>query len=565
MSVVSELSPTVLRARLAAQRLRAPESRVDEQTRWLASRILAIVALAVLVSVLPTPLRHVMQGVFGGQSAIGPIARSTAVIFWVAGLLLTARGLRHGHWIAWILTLSSVGAAVTVHLVRHDDYAETALLAVGAVFLVARSRSFGVHTSRATAARTVSATVSVLALGAALVGLSATDVLPRFHPLAGPLGFGSGVVSTAVFVSVLAVLMVIFWLVLSPRAADPVSDEEHHRQRDRARAVVAAHGGGTLDYFALRDDKRWFFHADSVVAYAVRFGVCLVSPDPIGPIAERRAVWTAFMEHVRRHGWSISVMGASQEWIDLYASFGLHPLYLGDEAVVNCSTFTLEGHAMKGLRQACNRVDRAGFTVTFHDPTLLSAADRHDLLNLAASGRTGTVERGFSMTLSRLFDREDTGLLLSVTRDREGRARAFIQWAPAPGICGWSLDVMRYDTSDDVPNGVMEHLIVQTIREVASRGQVGLGLNFAVLRTVVNAEADTRLKRLRQRALEAVSGRTEVNSLYRFNQKFSPDWRPRYVVLSSVDTVLCQGLMISAAEGLSDLPVIGRFMQGVGR
>ena len=51
----------------------------------------------------------------------------------------------------------------------------------------------------------------------------------------------------------------------------------------RARDIVRRHGTGSLDYFALRDDKQWFFHRDSMVAYAVFGGVCLVSPDPIGP------------------------------------------------------------------------------------------------------------------------------------------------------------------------------------------------------------------------------------------------------------------------------------------
>ncbi len=565
MSGMAGFSSTRYGARRAAARARVPESCSEERTRWITSWLVAALALAVFISVLPTPLRHLLQGVFGSRGLIGPIAKSVAVTLWAVGLLMTARGLRHGHRLAWILTVASLSAAMTAHLIYHDDALEAVLLGAGALWLVARRHSFGVLPSWATTAKTVAVTLGVLGVGAALFGLSAVDVLPEFDPVAGPLGFHSGVVSTAVLVSAVCLLTVGLWMVLSPRTPPHVSEAEHRHQRHRARAVVTAHGEGTLDYFALRDDKRWFFHGESVVAYAVRFGVCLVSPDPIGPVAERRAVWTAFMDLVRSHGWSVSIMGASEEWIGLYESFGLHPLYLGDEAVVDCSTFSLSGSAMKGLRQACNRVDRAGFTVTFHDPTQLDPADRRDLLALAQVSRVGEVERGFSMTLSRLFDEDDTGLLLSVTRDEDGRPRAFIQWTPAPGIGGWSLDVMRYDTDHDVPNGVMEHLIVRTIERLASRGEKGLGLNFAILRTVVTAEASTRSEHFRQRALEALSGRTQINSLCRFNEKFAPEWRPRYVVLSSVDTVLCQGLMISAAEGLSDLPVIGRFMTGVGR
>ena len=68
----------------------------------------------------------------------------------------------------------------------------------------------------------------------------------------------------------------------------------------RARDIVRRHGASTLDYFALRSDKQWFFHRDSLVAYAVYGGVCLISPDPIGPRNEREQVWGAF-RRVRRH------------------------------------------------------------------------------------------------------------------------------------------------------------------------------------------------------------------------------------------------------------------------
>ena len=71
----------------------------------------------------------------------------------------------------------------------------------------------------------------------------------------------------------------------------------------RARDIVRRHGVSTLDYFALRSDKKWFFHRDSLVAYAVYGGVCLVSPDPIGPRNEREQVWGAFRRFADGHGW----------------------------------------------------------------------------------------------------------------------------------------------------------------------------------------------------------------------------------------------------------------------
>ena len=103
----------------------------------------------------------------------------------------------------------------------------------------------------------------------------------------------------------------------------------------RARDIVRRHGTGTLDYFALRDDKQWYFHRDSLVAYAVFGGVCLVSPDPIGPFSERAHVWDAFRRFVDRNGWGLGVMAAAEEWLPTYQASGMRFLYIGDEAVVD--------------------------------------------------------------------------------------------------------------------------------------------------------------------------------------------------------------------------------------
>ena len=51
-----------------------------------------------------------------------------------------------------------------------------------------------------------------------------------------------------------------------------------------------------MDYFALRDDKQFFFYGDSLAAYAVYGGVALLSPDPIGPEAERTQAFAAFRD-----------------------------------------------------------------------------------------------------------------------------------------------------------------------------------------------------------------------------------------------------------------------------
>ena len=91
-------------------------------------------------------------------------------------------------------------------------------------------------------------------------------------------------------------------------------------------------------------------------------GVCLVSPDPIGPAAERRSAWRAFRQFADEHGWTVAVMGAGEEWLPTYRATGMRDLYVGDEAIVDVRRFNLEGGRNKGLRQAVNRIAKYGYT-----------------------------------------------------------------------------------------------------------------------------------------------------------------------------------------------------------
>ena len=161
--------------------------------------------------------------------------------------------------------------------------------------------------------------------------------------------------------------------------------------------------------------------------------------------------------------------------------------------------------------------------------------------------------------LTRLGDPHDTGVLLTVVRDAEGVIRAFLQWVPAASVSGLSLDVMRRDPSHDLPNGVMDFAIVATIFHLAPTGG-GLGLNFALLREVVASESPSGMARLSKAAVKALTGKAQVESLWKFNSKYDPAWVPRYVVLDSLGQAVTQGFVMADAEGVSELPIIGRFL-----
>jgi lysylphosphatidylglycerol synthetase-like protein (DUF2156 family) len=253
-------------------------------------------------------------------------------------------------------------------------------------------------------------------------------------------------------------------------------------------------------------------------------------------------------------------MGAGEDWLSIYRDSGMHNIYLGDEAVVKVQPFTLAGGDMKGLRQAFNRIKKHGYSATFHDPAHLDPALSEELTALMSLSRQGEHERGFSMMLGRVFDPRDTGLLLAVVRDPDGAAAAMCQFVPAPGIHGYSLDLMRRDPGNH-PNGLLDFALVSTIEHLRAGGYEGLSLNFAALRSTLSGDkGDGTVQRAERWFLKRLSNFAQIESLWRFNAKYEPEWLPRYVVFDTAEHLVPVVMAILRAESLWEIPVLGRLL-----
>ena len=72
-------------------------------------------------------------------------------------------------------------------------------------------------------------------------------------------------------------------------------------------------------------------------------------------------MWAAFRNYCDAHAWGVGAIGAGEDWLPIYAEVRMRYLYLGDEAVVDVQSFSLQGGKMKSLRQACTRIERNGY------------------------------------------------------------------------------------------------------------------------------------------------------------------------------------------------------------
>ncbi|MFD4482744.1 MULTISPECIES: phosphatidylglycerol lysyltransferase domain-containing protein [unclassified Streptomyces] len=384
-----------------------------------------------------------------------------------------------------------------------------------------------------------------------LVSLAADD--RRFEGITTP-----GWVNVSINVlSTLLLLAVLYAAFRSRRAVDPLTEDDERKLHE----LLDRYGErDSLGYFALRREKSavWSQSGKAAVVYRVVGGVSLASGDPIGDPEAWPGAIEPWLADAREHGWIPAVMGASEEAGTIYARHGLDALELGDEAIVETDEFTLEGRAMRTVRQAYNRVKRAGYEVRIRRHEDIPADEMAYLIKRADDWRDGATERGFSMALGRLGDPSDGRCVMLECTDGEGELRAvlsFVPWGPN----GLSLDLMRRDR--DSENGLMEFMVIELLQRSAEINITQVSLNFAMFRSVF--ERGSRLGagpvlRLWRSLLTFFSRWWQIESLYRANAKYRPIWEPRFLLFEKSGDLPRIGIASARAEGFLEAPSLPR-------
>ncbi|ARP68865.1 lysine--tRNA ligase [Streptomyces pluripotens] len=335
----------------------------------------------------------------------------------------------------------------------------------------------------------------------------------------------------------------------------------HDDEETRIRALLAAHGAqDSLGYFATRRDKAVVFSPSgkAAVTYRVEAGVCLASGDPVGDLEAWPHAVAAWLDVARRYAWAPAVMGASENGARCYARAGLGALQLGDEAIVQVSSFDLGGRDMRVTRQAVHRVRRTGATCRIRRHATLTDREMREIVDKADAWRDTETERGFSMALDRLGDPADGDCLLVEALDEDGRLLALLSFVPW-GRDGVSLDLMRRDRT--APNGVTEFMVAELCAAAVKLGVRRISLNFAVFRSVFEEGARIGagpVLRLWRRLLLFFSRWWQLEALYRSNAKYHPEWYPRFICYGDTASLARIGLASGIAEGFVTVPSLHR-------
>jgi lysyl-tRNA synthetase class 2 len=519
-------------------------------------------------------LHRITEFVPGGAALSASNVTRTALVLIGLLLLMLSHGLRRRKRRSWQAVMALLIASAVIYPLHHRWYTFGFTVLLVAVGWYYRREFYAIGDPR-TRWRALWTLVGLL-FADLVIGLAyiaphdlagiysypqrAQSVLYGLVGATGPVQFGHD--SSADFFQVLTGALGLFTVIVTVylflRPAEPV---ERLGATDAAsiRSLLDKHGEtDSLGYFALRDDKSviWSPTGKACIGYRVLSGVMLASGDPIGDSEAWPGAIRAFLDEAARHAWVPAVCGCSELGAEVWCRDGnLTALELGDEAIVAVAEFSLQGRAMRNVRQMVTRVGRAGYVAEVRRVGDVPREELNRMIRQADSWRGSPTERGFSMALGRIGGPGDDRCVV-VTAVQDGVLRALLHFVPW-GADGLSLDLMRRDRS--AQPGLNDFLIVEAIKAAQDLGVKRISLNFAAFRAAL--ERGERIGagpilRAWRRVLLFMSRWFQIESLYKFNAKFCPEWVPRFMVFPGTRDTVRIGLAALEAEAFLVWPTI---------
>lgn len=516
---------------------------------WNVRLVAILTALMGIINVLSAITPALMERVLILESYV-PLfvrhgSRLTAALAGFALLVLSV-GLWRRKRVAWLATLCVLLVSGVSHMVKGLDYEEALLAGALAIWLLMLRHHFHARSDTPSMQQGLRVLLAAFCftLGYGVLGFylldrhygaffSFDDALRQtvvmftqfYNPGLEPVtGFGRYFASS-IYVVAAATCAYAAWMLLRPVFVRQLQTPD---QRSRAQAIVETYGRSSLARFVLFEDKAYYFsHGGSVVAYAVKGRVAVALGDVIGPENDVLAAIQEFRAFCQHNDWLPCFYQTLPETVETYRAAGLDAICIGHEAIVELSSFSLQGRVNKSLRSSYNHLLKLGYRLEVHTPPM-SEELMAELSEISDEWLTmvHSSEKRFSVGW---FDDEYVrSSQVAAVHSPEGWIAAFANIVPEYCRNEAAVDLMRH--LNDVEPGTMEFLFVEMFEWARAQGYNTFNLGLCALAGVGETRGDPAIDRVMHFVYEHINQFYNFKGLHEFKNKFCPQWSPRYLV-----------------------------------
>ncbi|MET3022491.1 phosphatidylglycerol lysyltransferase domain-containing protein [Flavobacterium hydatis] len=307
---------------------------------------------------------------------------------------------------------------------------------------------------------------------------------------------------------------------------NPVTDAE----KEIANELLEKYGNSPLDYFKTYFDKLLYIsqNNEAFLAYRVSGNFAVVLENPVAKNNdEAKQCIIEFDNFCYEAGLKSIYYRIPEENLELYKSLGKKYFFIGQEGIVDLTTFNLEGGSKKSLRNGLKKISDLQLKTTINLPPI-----KDGLLQKIQSvsdewlEETGRNEILFSQGIF-LWDELKKQPIITVENSEE-KIIAFLNIIPDYTKGEGTYDLIRKTT--DAPNGIIDFMLIELFNYLKSQNLTAVNIGLAPMSGIENP--NTIQERSMKYVYEKVKSFSHYKGLRDYKEKFSPSWHNQYIVFS---------------------------------
>lgn len=509
--------------------------------KWIPQIIAILVGLAGAMSLVSAMLPGASDRLLLIREFVPLAVRSVSrILTLLAGfsLIILAQNIWARKRRAWWLTLLILTLSFVTHLVKAFDF-EEAIATLIPLFLLLRYHTlFSVASSRLNPVQIVKRIILVIAIVTLYASFGYTFLQTQFMDPVLPQSVGADYLYSATgighdalrartrfsrwFENSLGIITSASGLVILVSLFAPLLEREVPTDHDRDLVQdLARHGDNSVAYYANMPDKQYYWNRDQthIVAYQVSRGVAVGLGEPLG-LGDNIPTLSEFSDSLERRGLQTVLYNVTSAFALRASSLGYRHLKVGEEAVIPLDSFDLDGPKMAEIRHAVSRLEREHVHYEWYSVSDLPWATLQAIDNLHT---TWISQKNMPpMTFSMEYYPFPTALEVSILaiKNTAGQLWGALSFLPYGEGSGMTLDLML--RSGEAPNGMMEAAISEAANHFRTLGVHNLNLGLAPL-----AGSNKAFLTL----FNNFNHFYQFKSLYKFKNKFTPRWDPKYIVI----------------------------------
>lgn len=331
----------------------------------------------------------------------------------------------------------------------------------------------------------------------------------------------------AIFIVVLFILFFISYLSGEKQIVGEKLDQK------RVQHILNTYGGNSDSELVFLGDKTVFLYNDGkedtvFLQFSTHNNKCVVMGDPSGKKADFAYAIEAFISAADLLNYQPVFYEAHEETVMILHEFGYDFIKMGEEGLVDLSTFTTSGKKMKGTRASVNKIVKDGYTFEVLKPPF-SDAQLTIFKEISDSWLQGKKEKGFSLG----FFSEDylQRTEIAVVKNQQEEVVAFANIIPTYTDTIGTIDLMRHHL-DKAPSGSMDFLFLNLFDYLKAHGIRYFNLGMAPLSNVGQSRKSFIQERIASLVYEFGSHFYSFQGLRDYKEKYAAIWNPRYTLYS---------------------------------